>query len=46
MTFYEEKKIQQIPTANFANSEINSQVPPVSLKAELTVYAYMYSENL
>jgi len=37
MTLYE-KKIQQIPTANFANSEINSQVPPVSLKAELTVY--------
>ena len=31
------KKILQISTANFANSEINSQVPPVSLKAELTV---------
>ena len=31
------KKILQIRTANFANSEINSQVPPVSLKAELTV---------
>ena len=31
------KKNLQIPTANFANSEINSQVPPVSLKAELTV---------
>ena len=32
------KKILQIRTANFANSEINSQVPPVSLKAELTVF--------
>ena len=30
------KKKLQIQTANFANSEINSQVPPVSLKAELT----------
>ena len=37
MTLYE-KKILQIYTANFAISEINSQVPPVSLKAELTVY--------
>ena len=31
------KKILQIRTANFAISEINSQVPPVSLKAKLTV---------
>ena len=37
MTLYE-KKILQIPTANFANSEINGQVPSVSLKAELTVH--------
>ena len=39
MTLYE-KKILQIRTANFANSEINSQVPPVSLKAELTVVTW------
>ena len=32
------KRVVQIYTANFANSEINSQVPPVSLKAELTVF--------
>ena len=32
------KKILQIHTANFAISEINKLVPPVSLKAELTVY--------
>ena len=37
MTLYGKKNVQ-IHTANFANSEMNSQVPPVSLKAELTVY--------
>ena len=37
------KKILQIRTANFANSEINSQVPPVSLKAELTVYILYFN---
>ena len=37
MTLYE-KKILQIHTANFTNSEIISQVPAVSLKVELTVY--------
>ena len=44
MTLYE-KKILQIPTANFANSEINSQVPPVSLKAELTVSCMKIRSN-
>ena len=39
MTLYE-KKIIQIHTANFANSEMISQVPPVSLKAELTVHRH------
>ena len=39
MTLYGKKNVQ-IHTANFANSEMNSQVPPVSLKAELTVYIY------
>ena len=36
MTLHE--KILQIPTANFAISEMNNQVPPVSLKAESTVF--------
>ena len=39
MTLYE-IKILQIHTVNFANSEIISQVPPVSLKAELTVFVH------
>ena len=34
------EKFLQIRTANFATSEINSQFPPVSLKAELTAYPF------
>ena len=37
-----DEKILQTQTANFAISKINSQVPPVSLKAELTVSIFMY----
>ena len=39
MTLYKKKNLQN-RTANFANSEINSQVPTVSLKAELTVLIF------
>ena len=38
------KKILQIHTASFAISEMNSQVPLVSLKAELTVFIMAIAE--
>ena len=37
MTLYEEKLLQ-IRIVNFVISEINCQVPPISLKAVLTVF--------